>query len=110
MQVQFIGCRIEKMEQYNGKFYTVVGVPAPDAYSHPSRYRLQSQSQIGQYGQLVDVVANMQGIVKTKSFVDRQTNQSKQFDETTVLFDIVSVAPHSVPNQSSIPAGVDVKK
>lgn len=94
MQVQFIGCRIEKMEQYNGKFYTVVGVPAPDAFSHPSKYRLQSGGKLGDFGQLIDVTANMQGIVKTKTYFDRQTNQQKQFDETNVLFDVVASGVH----------------
>lgn len=94
MQVQFTGCRIEKMEQYNGKYYTIVGVPAPDSFSHPSKYRLQSQQQIGQFGQLIDVKCSMQGIVKTKSFIDRQTNQQKSFDETTVLFEVVVAQPH----------------
>lgn len=111
MHVQFTGCRIEKMEQYNGKFYTIVGVPAPDAFSHPSKYRLQSQNQIGQFGQLVDVQCNMQGIVKEKKFIDRNTGQQKSFDETTVLFDVVSFQPH-VQHQapSALPDGVTVKK
>lgn len=96
MQVQFTGCRIEKMEQYNGKFYTIVGVPAPDSFSHPSKYRLQSVQQIGQFGQLIDATCNMQGIVKTKSFTDRNSGQQKQFDESTVLFDVVSHQPHQL--------------
>lgn len=100
MQVQFKGCRIEKMEQYNGKFYTVVGVPAADAFSHPSKYRLQSAGQIGQHGNFIDVLCNMQGIVKTKSYFDRLTGQNKQFDETTVLFEVVNAQPA----QSPVPA------
>jgi hypothetical protein len=94
MQVNFTGSRIEKMEQYNGKYYTVIGVPAPDSFSHPSKYRLQSGTKIGEFGQLIDAVCNMQGIVKTKSFMDRNSGQQKQFDESTVLFDVVSFAPH----------------
>ena len=101
MQVQFTVCRIEKMEQYNGKFYTVVGVPAPDAFSHPSKYRLQSSGKLGDFGHLIDVTANMQGIVKTKNYFDRNTNQQKQFDETNVLFDVVSFGVHQPKRPAS---------
>jgi hypothetical protein len=99
MQVKFTGCRIEKSEVYNGKTYTVVGVPAPDQFSHPSKYRLQSMGQLGQAGTLIDVTANMQGIVKTKSFFDRNTGQNRQFDETTVLFEVLNAQPHQQPQQ-----------
>lgn len=101
MQVQFTGCRIEKMEQYNGKFYTVVGVPAPDAFSHPSKYRLQSVGKLGDFGQLIDATCNMQGIVKTKSYYDTKSNQQKSFDETNVLFDVTAFGAH----QPKRPAG-----
>lgn len=94
MQVQLQGCRIEKAEVYNGKTYTVVAAPAPDQFSHPSRYRLQSMGQLGQIGSFIDATCNMQGIVKTKSYFDRQTGQNKQFDETTVLFEVVNAQPH----------------
>lgn len=101
MQVTFTGCRIEKIELYNGKYYSVVAVPAPDQFSHPSRYRLQSVGQVGQQGTFVDVVCNMQGIVKTKSYFDRGTNQQKQFDETTVLFEVVNSQPHQPRQQQA---------
>lgn len=101
MQVQFTGCRIEKAEVYNGKTYSVVAVPAPDQFSHPSRYRLQSAGQIGQIGGFVDVTCNMQGIVKNKSYFDRQTGQNKQFDETTVLFEVVNSVPHQPRQQKA---------
>ena len=107
MQVQFVGCRIEKSEVYNGKTYTVVGVPAPDQFSHPSKYRLQSMGQLGNQGALIDVTANMQGIVKTKSYFDRNTGQNRQFDESTVLFEVVNTVPHQPkqqPQQVKAPA------
>lgn len=94
MQVTFTGSRIEKMEQYNGKFYTVVGVPAPDTFSHPSKYRLQSVGKLGDFGQLIDATCNMQGIVKEKSYFDKTTGQQKKFDETNVLFDVVNSSIH----------------
>ncbi|HSX51507.1 MAG TPA: hypothetical protein VLF09_11145 [Cellvibrio sp.] len=116
MQVNFVGCRIEKMEQYNGKWYTVVGVPAVDSFSYPSKYRLQSQGQIGQFGQMIDVVCNIQGIVKEKKFVDRNTGQQKVYDETIVLFDVVTCQPHNQAQQvpplhnTALPDGVKASK
>lgn len=97
MQVKFIGARIEKIEPYNGKTYSVVAVPALDQFSHPSKYRLQSLQQIGQVGSFVDIVANMQGIVRPKSYFDKQTGQQRHFDETSVMFDVVNFQPHQPP-------------
>lgn len=97
MQVKFTGARIEKTEQYNGKQYTVVAVPALDQFSHPSKYRLQSLQQIGQIGSLIDVTANMQGIVRNKSYFDKQTGQQRHYDESNVLFDVVNFQPHQQP-------------
>lgn len=99
MQVTFTGCRIEKSEVYNGKTYTVVGVPAPDQFSHPSKYRVQSMGQLGNVGTLIDVTCNIQGIVKTKSYFDRNTGQNRQFDESTVLFEVVNAQPHQAKPQ-----------
>jgi hypothetical protein len=114
MQVKFVGARIEKTEQYNGKQYTVLAVPAVDAFSHPSKYRLQSLQQIGQIGTQVDVVANMQGIVRPKSYFDKQTGQQRHFDESSVMFDVVSFQPHQIPlpahQNTSIPDSVKVAK
>lgn len=94
MQVKFVGARIEKAEAYNGKTYSVVAVPAVDQFSHPSKYRLQSLGLIGQVGSFVDIVANMQGIVRPKNYFDKQTGQQKNFDETSVMFDVVNFQPH----------------
>lgn len=94
MQVKFTGARIEKTEQYNGKQYSVVAVPAVDQFSHPSKYRLQSLQQLGQIGSFVDITANMQGIVRPKSYFDKQTGQQRYYDETIVMFDVVTVQPH----------------
>ncbi len=92
--VHFKGVRIEKSEFYNGKQFTVVSSPAPDAFSHPSRYRFSSDQPLGQIGQLVDVDCTMKGLVREKSFQDRQTGQMKKFDECDVYFDVFGIRPH----------------
>lgn len=102
MQVKFEGCRIERSEQYNGKYYTVVGVPAPDQFSHPSKYRLQSGMMLGQPGNFIDVQCNMQGIVKAKSYFDRNSGQNKSFDDTSVLFEVTGVQPHQFKKSAGV--------
>ena len=94
MQVEFIGCRIGRAEQYNGKFYTVVSVPAPDQFSHPSKYRFQSGMMLGQPGMFIDVKANMQGIVRPKSYFDKQTGQQRNYDDTAVMFEVTGFQAH----------------
>lgn len=97
MQVMFTGARIEKAEPYNGKVYTVVTVPAADTLSHPSKYKLQSAGQLGQVGTFIDAKCNMQGVVRTKSYFDKQNGQQRYFDESNVMFDVVSAQPHQPP-------------
>jgi hypothetical protein len=94
VKLKFIGVRIEKTEFYSGKNYTVVSSPAPDEFSHPSRFRLQSQHPLGNVGTRLDVVVNVSGIVRTKNFTDKQTHQQKQFDEASVYFDVEHFAVH----------------
>jgi len=87
MQIQMQGVRIEKTEFYAGKNYTVVAMPAADAFSFPSKYRLQSVMPLGQVGTFIDATVNMQGIVKSKPIIDRQTGQQRIFDDANVLLE-----------------------
>lgn len=105
MQVQFNGCRIERAEQYNGKFYTIVGVPAVDSFSHPSKYRLQSSMMLGHPGTFIDVTCNMQGLVKQKNYFDKQTGQQRTYDDSAVMFEVVGFQPHQKPVTYQQPAG-----
>jgi len=95
--VKFNGVRIEKGEFYQGKQYTVVSAPAPDAFSHPSRYRITSDQQLGQVGQLIDIEATMRGVVRGKSFTDKNTGQVRHYDECDVYFDVVLVKAAAIP-------------
>lgn len=96
-QVTFKNCRIEKSEAFNGKIYTVVSVAAADAFSHPSRYRLQSMSQLGNTGNMIDVTCNLSGMVRHKTFFDKNTGQQRGFDEASVFFDVVTASPAAAP-------------
>ena len=95
--VNLKGVRIEKTEFFQGKQYTVVSSPAPDAFSHPSKYRLTSDQPLGQVNQLVDVDVTARGIVVPKQFIDKNTGQQKTYDNASVFFDVFAVRPHQPP-------------
>lgn len=99
MQINFIGVRIEKSEFYAGKHYTIIAVPAPDQFSFPSKYKLQSTMPLGQAGQFIDCKVSMQGIVKSKQIIDRNTSQQRIFDDATVLLECVGFQAHQAPKQ-----------
>ena len=90
MQLNLTGVRIEKSETYNGRVFTVVVSPAPDAFSHPSKFRVGSAVQIGRVGDSLDLVLSISGVVKQKTFFNKQTGQQQSFDESSVYFDVVS--------------------
>jgi len=83
------GVRIEKSEFYQQKYYTVVASPAPDEFSHPSKFRVTSEHALGNVGTVLNIQAEMRGLVKNKQYVDKQTGQQKQYDECSVYFDVV---------------------
>ena len=92
--VNFIGARIDSSEFYNQKMYNVVSTPAPDTFSHPSKYRVTSDKAIGNVGQVVDIDCTMRGMVRPKNYTDKQTGQPKTYVETDVYFDVHAVRPH----------------
>lgn len=96
--VQLIGVRVEKTEFYQGKHYTVVAAPAPDAFSFPSKYRVTSDKQIGANGNVLDITCTMRGVVRPKNYVDKNTGQQKSYDECDVYFDVFGCVPH-VPQE-----------
>lgn len=91
--------RIDFAELHNGRFYTVVTTPAPDAYSHPSRFKLQSAQQIGQLGQTFEFSLDVSGIVREKPYQDKNTGMRKTFYESDVYLNVVSFKPYVMPSQ-----------
>lgn len=89
MNLKLNGVRIESSEFYSGKTYTIVSAPAPDAFSHPSRFKVQSQQAIGGTGQFVDLDVTVSGMVRVKNYQDKQTGQQKTFNESDVFFEVV---------------------
>jgi len=85
--VNLKGVRIEKTEFWQGKQYTVVSAPAPDAFSHPSKFRLSSDNPLGQIGSLIDVDCSLRGVVVQKAYLDKNTGQQKMIDNASTYFD-----------------------
>ncbi len=103
--VKLTGVRIEKSEFYQQKQYTVVAVPAPDAFSHPSKFRVSSAQPLGNVGNVINLELSMRGVVRPKTFVDRNTNQQKSFDECDVYFDVIKSEVHVSTTQQKVNAG-----
>jgi hypothetical protein len=99
--------RINHSEFHNNRYYTVVTTPAPDAFSHPSRFKVQSSNPIGQPNQDVELVLYVSGMVRDKPYVDKVTKQPKTFYEADVYLNVDSVKPYA-PAQpaTSMPANV----
>ena len=99
--VKFSGVRIEKSEFYQQKHYTVSAAPAPDAFSFPSKYRVTSEKPLGNQGTVLDVECTMRGVVRPKTFLDRNTGQQKTYDESDVYFDVQHSQLHVVSAPSA---------
>lgn len=101
--VNLKGVRIEKTEFWQGKQYTVVSAPAPDAFSHPSKFRLSSDNPLGQIGSLIDVDCSLRGVVVQKAYLDKNTGQQKIIDNASTYFDVFAVRP-VINQKNNIPS------
>lgn len=86
--------RIESTEFHEQKYYTVVTTPAPDAFSHPNRFKVTSDQMIGQLTQAVELELSVGGIVREKPYQDKVTRQPKVFMEAQVYLNVISSKPH----------------
>lgn len=101
--VNLKGVRIEKTEFWQGRQYTVVSAPAPDAFSHPSKFRLSSDNPLGQIGSLIDVDCSLRGVVVQKAYLDKNTGQQKMIDNASTYFDVFAVRP-VINQKNNIPS------
>lgn len=91
-QVTIIG-RIDLVEFHNGKHYSIVTSPAADAYSHPSKFKVVSDSPFGQAGQTYQIQLILGGIVRPRNYKDAATGQPRTFQEADVYLNVVSAQP-----------------
>lgn len=89
-QLSFSGRgRIDLVEFHAQKHYTIITTPAPDEFSHPSRFKLVSVNPIGQVGQTIEFTAAIRGTVRPKQYVDRQTGLQKFYQEADVFLEVL---------------------
>jgi hypothetical protein len=98
MQFSMIA-RIDFSENHNNKVYTVVTTPAPDAFSHPSRFKVVSEQPLGAPGQSIDMTLSVGGVVREKQYRDKQTGYNKTFYEADVYLNVVNSKPYIQPQQ-----------
>lgn len=82
--------RIDLVEFHAQKHYTIVTTPAPDEFSHPSRFKLVSTNPLGQVGQTIDFKAVLNGTVRPKQYVDKQTGMQRVYQEADIYITVIS--------------------
>jgi hypothetical protein len=73
--VRVVG-RVEQSRQTAkaGTYRTLVTLPAPDAFKHPSTVEVRSKARLGAQGHEVDVLCNLLGF-KTKPKLNPETGE-----------------------------------
>lgn len=56
--------RVEAQRRYEGKTYTHVMTPAPDAYSRPQLVEIRSKQRLGDKGEEVSVTCTLGGFAR----------------------------------------------
>lgn len=98
-----IECRIDQSEVHNNRYFTTVTTPAPDAFSHPSRFRVSSNQPLGSPGQAVKLTCRVSGIVREKSYRDKNTGQPKIFHDANVSLEVVNVEASNINRPVPVP-------
>lgn len=70
--------RIENSEFRDGVYYVSVICPALDEFSQPSKFQVQSSSQLGQQGEIVDLNIRLEGWVTNFNYTDKATGQPRK--------------------------------
>jgi hypothetical protein len=89
MQVLIVA-RVEKLRRHEGKTYTRVLVPAPDAFSRPTPLEIRSKQRLGEPGEDVRVVCTVGGYSrKPYQFTDRTTGETRKVEPVEITLDAV---------------------
>lgn len=74
--VVFVRGRLEKSRSYEGKRYSQILTPAPDAYSRPQLVEVRSKSKLGDVGEEVSVTCLLGGFArKAYQAKDKETGE-----------------------------------
>lgn len=104
MQFQMTA-RIDLAEFHNGRHYTVVTTPAPDAFSHPRRFKLQSDFPLGTSGTSIECTVEVSGIVRERKYVDKSNGQPRTFQEADVYLNVSNFKPVAAVQPATSKAG-----
>lgn len=89
MRVQ-IGGRIESSRTHDGKRYTHVLTPAPDAYSRPQLLEIRSKSKLGEKGEEINVTCVLGGYQrKSYQAKDKETGEISTVTPVEHTLDLV---------------------
>jgi hypothetical protein len=89
MQVQVRG-RLEKSRLYEGKRYSQIITPAPDAYSRPQIVEVRSKGRLGDIGEEVSVSCVLGGFSrKPYKVTDKQTGEMVTVTPVDHTLDVV---------------------
>lgn len=80
--------RIDSSDVHKGKTFTLVTVPAPDGFSHPSRFKVASTQALGSPGQIIDLTVSVNGMIREKNYRDKDTGQPRTFHDASVLLNV----------------------
>lgn len=97
--------RIDSSEVHNGKTFTILTTPSKDDFSHPSRFKVSSAQPLGSPGQIVECKLDVTGMVREKSYRDRNTGEQKKFNDATVLLHVESVRAVPTATPQAVKAG-----
>jgi hypothetical protein len=92
MRVLIVG-RIEARKRFDGKSYTQVMTPAPDAYSRPQLVEIRSKAAIGDKGEEVSLSCTLGGFQrKAYETKDKTTGEIVKVVPVELTLDLVESA------------------
>lgn len=88
--IVMIAGRVEDYRAHEGAIFTVVAIPAPDAFSMPGVVEIRSADPLGAVGQMVDVRCKVSGYPgKPFTVVDEKTGRNRSVRRVNVTLEVV---------------------
>jgi hypothetical protein len=84
-----ISGKILRSRFYQNKHYTEIITPAFDEYSHPSKFELRSNAQLGAADQIFTGSVRISGSLAERSYTDKKTGEIKKIVDKFTYLDVV---------------------
>jgi hypothetical protein len=81
--------KILKSRFYQQKHYTEIITPAVDEYSHPSKFELRSNAQLGAVDQVWTGQVRISGSLAERSYTDKKTGELKKITDKFIYLDVI---------------------